>query len=77
MGTQADAMRVTGETGTVFITSGPGATNTLTGIATAYMDSIPMVVLSGQVPSSHIKEDAFQETDMVGCSRPVVKHSFS
>tara|TARA_R110002153_G_scaffold1274_5_gene6570 strand:+ start:179100 stop:180812 length:1713 start_codon:yes stop_codon:yes gene_type:complete len=68
--------RSTGTTGTVLVTSGPGATNTLTGIATAYMDSIPMVVLSGQVPSMHIGEDAFQETDMVGCSRPVVKHSF-
>ena len=66
----------TGITGTVLVTSGPGATNTLTGIATAYMDSIPMVVLSGQVPSQHIGEDAFQETDMVGCSRPIVKHSF-
>lgn len=68
--------RSTGKTGTVLVTSGPGATNTLTGIATAYMDSIPMVVLSGQVPSQHIGEDAFQETDMVGCSRPIVKHSF-
>lgn len=68
--------RSTGETGTVLVTSGPGATNTLTGIATAYMDSIPMVILSGQVPSMHIGEDAFQETDMVGCSRPIVKHSF-
>ncbi|MFT5281806.1 MAG: acetolactate synthase-1/2/3 large subunit [Yoonia sp.] len=68
--------RATGKTGTVLVTSGPGATNTLTGIATAYMDSIPMVVLSGQVPSMHIGEDAFQETDMVGCSRPIVKHSF-
>ena len=68
--------RSTGQTGTVLVTSGPGATNTLTGIATAYMDSIPMVVLSGQVPSMHIGEDAFQECDMVGCSRPVVKHSF-
>ena len=68
--------RATGKTGTVLVTSGPGATNTLTGIATAFMDSIPMVVLSGQVPSMHIGEDAFQETDMVGCSRPVVKHSF-
>ncbi len=68
--------RATGITGTVLVTSGPGATNTLTGIATAYMDSIPMVVLSGQVPSQHIGEDAFQETDMVGCSRPIVKHSF-
>lgn len=68
--------RATGKTGTVLVTSGPGATNTITGIATAFMDSIPMVVLSGQVPSMHIGEDAFQETDMVGCSRPVVKHSF-
>ena len=68
--------RSTGKTGTVLVTSGPGATNTITGIATAYMDSIPMVVLSGQVPSMHIGEDAFQETDMVGCSRPIVKHSF-
>ncbi len=68
--------RATGITGTVLVTSGPGATNTLTGIATAYMDSIPMVILSGQVPSQHIGEDAFQETDMVGCSRPIVKHSF-
>jgi acetolactate synthase-1/2/3 large subunit len=68
--------RATGKTGTVLVTSGPGATNTLTGIATAYMDSIPMVILSGQVPSMHIGEDAFQETDMVGCSRPIVKHSF-
>lgn len=68
--------RSTGQTGTVLVTSGPGATNTITGIATAYMDSIPMVVLSGQVPSKHIGEDAFQETDMVGCSRPIVKHSF-
>nr|WP_284700422.1 acetolactate synthase 3 large subunit [Opacimonas viscosa] len=68
--------RSTGITGTVLVTSGPGATNTITGIATAYMDSIPMVVLSGQVPSQHIGEDAFQETDMVGCSRPIVKHSF-
>ncbi len=68
--------RSTGKTGTVLVTSGPGATNTLTGIATAYMDSIPMVILSGQVASSLIGEDAFQETDMVGCSRPIVKHSF-
>ena len=68
--------RATGEVGTVLVTSGPGATNTITGIATAYMDSIPMVILSGQVPTSVIGEDAFQECDMVGCSRPVVKHSF-
>ncbi|PKH22713.1 acetolactate synthase 3 large subunit [Enterobacterales bacterium CwR94] len=68
--------RATGETGVVLVTSGPGATNAITGIATAYMDSIPMVVLSGQVPSSLIGSDAFQECDMVGISRPVVKHSF-
>lgn len=68
--------RATGQTGAVLVTSGPGATNTITGIATAFMDSIPMVVLSGQVPSMHIGEDAFQECDMVGVSRPVVKHSF-
>jgi acetolactate synthase-1/2/3 large subunit len=60
----------------VLVTSGPGATNAITGIATAYMDSIPMVVLSGQVQSHLIGEDAFQETDMVGISRPIVKHSF-
>ncbi|CAG8999998.1 MAG: Acetolactate synthase isozyme 3 large subunit [Candidatus Celerinatantimonas neptuna] len=68
--------RSTGTVGTVLVTSGPGATNTVTGIATAYMDSIPLVVLSGQVPSSLIGDDAFQETDMVGVSRPIVKHSF-
>ncbi|PIE36688.1 MAG: acetolactate synthase 3 large subunit, partial [Gammaproteobacteria bacterium] len=68
--------RATGKPGVVLVTSGPGATNAITGIATAYMDSIPMVVLSGQVQSHLIGEDAFQETDMVGISRPVVKHSF-
>ncbi|MFT5419611.1 MAG: acetolactate synthase-1/2/3 large subunit [Candidatus Endobugula sp.] len=68
--------RVTGNVGSVLVTSGPGATNAITGIATAYMDSIPMVVISGQVPSSKIGEDAFQETDMMGVSRPIVKHSF-
>ncbi|OJH85689.1 acetolactate synthase large subunit [Serratia marcescens] len=68
--------RATGEVGVVLVTSGPGVTNAITGIATAYMDSIPMVVLSGQVPSSLIGYDAFQECDMVGISRPVVKHSF-
>ncbi|HEG0622467.1 TPA: acetolactate synthase 3 large subunit [Yersinia enterocolitica] len=68
--------RATGEVGVVLVTSGPGATNAITGIATAYMDSVPMVVLSGQVPSSLIGFDAFQECDMVGISRPVVKHSF-
>lgn len=68
--------RATGKTGCVLVTSGPGATNAITGIATAYMDSIPMVVISGQVVSDKIGEDAFQETDMVGISRPIVKHSF-
>ena len=68
--------RSTGRVGVVLVTSGPGATNAITGIATAYMDSIPMVVISGQVPSDKIGEDAFQETDMVGISRPIVKHSF-
>ena len=68
--------RATGKTGVVLVTSGPGATNAITGIATAYMDSIPMVVISGQVPRDKIGEDAFQETDMVGISRPIVKHSF-
>ncbi|WP_028299658.1 acetolactate synthase 3 large subunit [Oceanospirillum beijerinckii] len=69
--------RASGKPGVVLVTSGPGATNTVTGIATAYMDSIPMVVLCGQVMSHLIGEDAFQETDMIGVSRPVVKHSFS
>ena len=68
--------RSTGDVGTVLVTSGPGATNTITGIATAYMDSIPLVIISGQVATSLIGNDAFQETDMIGCSRPVVKHSF-
>ena len=68
--------RSTGRVGVVLVTSGPGATNAITGIATAYADSIPMVVISGQVPTALIGDDAFQETDMVGISRPVVKHSF-
>ena len=68
--------RATGKPGVVLVTSGPGATNAITGIATAYMDSIPMVILSGQVQSHLIGDDAFQETDMIGISRPVVKHSF-
>ncbi|MFB2537962.1 MULTISPECIES: acetolactate synthase 3 large subunit [unclassified Acinetobacter] len=76
-GHMADAYsRVTGKVGVVLVTSGPGATNTVTPIATAYMDSIPMVIISGQVASHLIGEDAFQETDMVGVSRPIVKHSF-
>ena len=69
--------RASGLPGTVLVTSGPGATNTITGIATAFMDSIPMVVLCGQVASTLIGEDAFQETDMIGVSRPVVKHNLS
>lgn len=69
--------RATGEVGVVLATSGPGATNCVTGIATAYMDSIPMVVLAGQVASSLIGDDAFQETDIVGCTRPIIKHSFN
>lgn len=74
----ADAYaRATGKAGVALVTSGPGATNAVTGIATAYMDSIPMVVITGQVMSFLIGEDAFQETDMIGISRPVVKHSFS
>ena len=73
----ADAYaRATGKPGVVLVTSGPGATNAVTGIATAYMDSIPMVVISGQVPSAVIGSDAFQEVDMVGITRPCVKHNF-
>jgi len=68
--------RSTGKPGVVLVTSGPGATNAITGIATAFMDSIPMVVISGQVARDAIGSDAFQETDMIGVSRPVVKHSF-
>ena len=68
--------RATGKPGVVLVTSGPGATNAITGIATAFMDSIPMIVISGQVHSSLIGSDGFQETDMVGISRPIVKHSF-
>ena len=68
--------RATGKVGTALVTSGPGATNAITGIATAYMDSIPLVVISGQVALTKIGTDAFQETDMVGVSRPIVKHSF-
>lgn len=68
--------RSTGRPGVVLVTSGPGATNAITGIATAFMDSIPMVVISGQVARDSIGSDAFQETDMIGVSRPIVKHSF-
>ena len=68
--------RASGKPGVVLVTSGPGATNAITGIATAYMDSIPLVVISGQVEKRFIGSDGFQETDMVGISRPIVKHSF-
>ncbi|WP_035383766.1 acetolactate synthase 3 catalytic subunit [Ferriphaselus sp. R-1] len=68
--------RSTDKVGVALVTSGPGATNAVTGIATAYMDSIPMVVISGQVPTSYIGEDAFQEVDTVGITRPCVKHNF-
>ncbi|PVV17090.1 MAG: acetolactate synthase, large subunit, biosynthetic type [gamma proteobacterium symbiont of Ctena orbiculata] len=68
--------RATGKPGVVLVTSGPGATNVVTGIATAFMDSIPMVVLTGQVPTPVIGSDAFQEVDTVGITRPCVKHNF-
>jgi acetolactate synthase I/II/III large subunit len=68
--------RATGKPGVALVTSGPGVTNSVTGIATAYMDSIPMVVITGQVPTQAIGEDAFQECDTVGITRPAVKHNF-
>jgi len=68
--------RSTGKVGVVLVTSGPGSTNTVTGIATAYMDSIPIVVLTGQVPTKLIGNDAFQETDTTGITRPITKHNF-
>ena len=68
--------RATGKPGVALVTSGPGVTNAVTGIATAYMDSIPLVVLTGQVPTAAIGEDAFQECDTVGITRPCVKHNF-
>ena len=68
--------RVTGKPGVVIVTSGPGATNTVTGLATAYMDSVPMVVFTGQVPSPMIGNDAFQEADITGITRPVTKHNY-
>ena len=68
--------RATGKPGVVFVTSGPGATNAITGLATAFMDSIPLIVVSGQVASHLIGTDSFQETDMIGFSRPIVKHSY-
>jgi acetolactate synthase I/II/III large subunit len=73
----ADAYaRATGNVGVALVTSGPGATNAVTGIATAYMDSIPMVIITGQVPTAAIGLDAFQECDTVGITRPIVKHNF-
>lgn len=68
--------RATGEVGVALVTSGPGVTNAITGIATAYMDSIPMVIVTGQVPTAAIGLDAFQECDTVGITRPIVKHNF-
>ena len=68
--------RATGKVGVAIATSGPGATNTVTGIATAYMDSIPLVVITGQVPTALIGNDAFQEVDIIGITRPCTKHSF-
>jgi len=68
--------RATGKPGICVITSGPGATNTVTGIATAYMDSVPMVIISGQVPSYYIGNDAFQEADVTGITRPITKHNY-
>ncbi len=68
--------RATGEVGVALVTSGPGVTNAVTGIATAYMDSIPMVIVTGQVPTQAIGLDAFQECDTVGITRPIVKHNF-
>lgn len=68
--------RATGKVGTVIVTSGPGATNTVTGISTAYMDSIPLVVITGQVATSSLGSDAFQESDMTGITMPIVKHSY-
>ena len=68
--------RTSGKVGVALVTSGPGATNAVTGIATAYMDSIPMVVLTGQVPTFYIGQDAFQECDTVGITRHCVKHNF-
>ena len=68
--------RATGKVGTVLVTSGPGATNTVTGLSTAYMDSVPIVVICGQVPTHNLGSDAFQESDITGITLPVVKHSY-
>src|SRR5690606_29402667 len=73
----ADAYsRVSDRVGVALVTSGPGVTNAVTGLATAYMDSIPLVMLTGQVPTGVIGQDAFQEADTVGITRPCVKHNF-
>src|SRR5210317_1648633 len=73
----ADAYgRVKGDVGVALVTSGPGATNTVTGIASAYCDSIPMVVFTGQVPTGLIGNDAFQEVDIIGITRPCTKHNY-
>ena len=73
----ADAYsRSSNQVGVALVTSGPGVTNAVTGLSTAYMDSVPMVVISGQVPTHAIGQDAFQECDTVGITRPVVKHNF-
>ncbi len=68
--------RASGKVGVCLVTSGPGATNTVTGIASAYMDSIPLVIITGQVPRSLIGNDAFQEVDIVGITRPCTKHNY-
>jgi acetolactate synthase-1/2/3 large subunit len=68
--------RAAGKVGVCLVTSGPGATNTVSGIASAYMDSIPVVILTGQVPTSLIGNDAFQEVDIVGITRPCTKHNY-
>ena len=68
--------RATGRPGVVFATSGPGALNTITGLSTAFMDSVPMIVITGQVPSAMVGKDAFQESDVIGCAEPVTKHTF-
>src|SRR5947208_15844494 len=68
--------RACGRPGVVFATSGPGALNTITGLATAFMDSVPMVVVTGQVNTTVVGRDAFQESDVIGCSQPVTKHNY-
>lgn len=68
--------RATGKVGVVLVTSGPGATNTVTGVATAFMDSIPVVIMTGQVPTLLIGNDAFQEADIIGITRPCTKHNY-